>query len=276
LQIGCKRHGGKIVLSMTRHFQCGDEGCNWLMNDSAKGDTMKLLSFDIEISDVFNKGPKEDIEKYAPFHISVAATAVYEGEEKVWYSEENGNPALNMTKQRAQELLEYLEEMQKQGYMVCAWNGLKFDLKWIGHNADNMALAARIALKSYDPMFQFFNQRGFFIGMGKAAEAMGISQMKLMASEAAPVQWQAGNHQEVMDYCLGDCQMTNKIVHAIQKRKKVQWITAAGQNKTESMVRLKTVEEVIQDPPPDQSWMRGDFKPTPKRTFYKWVQEALG
>lgn len=38
---------------------------------------MKLLSFDIEISDVFELGKHEDMEKYAPFHISVAATAIH-------------------------------------------------------------------------------------------------------------------------------------------------------------------------------------------------------
>ena len=38
---------------------------------------MKLLSFDIEISDVFELGPYEDMETYAPFHISVAATAIH-------------------------------------------------------------------------------------------------------------------------------------------------------------------------------------------------------
>ena len=123
---------------------------------------MKLLSFDIEISDVFELGKHEDMEKYAPFHISVGATAIHNGEERVWYSDdEEGRPALNLTQQRAHELLEYLEEMQQMEFMVCAWNGLSFDLKWIGHQADDMALAARIALKSYDPMFQFFNQAGF-------------------------------------------------------------------------------------------------------------------
>ncbi|MCK5516986.1 MAG: hypothetical protein KAI39_08950, partial [Desulfobulbaceae bacterium] len=68
---------------------------------------MKLLSFDIEISDVFELERYEDLEKYAPFHISVAATAVHNGEERVWYSEdEKGHPALNLTQQRAHELLE--------------------------------------------------------------------------------------------------------------------------------------------------------------------------
>ncbi len=150
---------------------------------------MKLLSFDIEISDVFELGKYEDMEKYAPFHISVAATAIHNGEERVWYSEdEEGRPALNLTQQRAHELLEYLDEMQQIGFMVCAWNGLSFDLKWIGHQADDMALAARIALKSYDPMFQFFNQAGFPVGLANVAQAMGISQKKLMHGADASVQ----------------------------------------------------------------------------------------
>jgi len=142
---------------------------------------MKLLSFDIELSDVFDIQPGEDMEQYAPFHISVAATAIYEGEERIWHSEDgNGQPALNLSQQRAHELLVYLDQMQQQEYMVCAWNGLSFDLKWIGHQAEDMALAAKIALKSYDPMFQFFNIAGFPVGLAKVAQAMGVEQEKLM------------------------------------------------------------------------------------------------
>ncbi len=233
---------------------------------------MKLLSFDIEISDVFELERYEDLEKYAPFHISVAATAVHNGEERVWYSEdENGHPALNLTKQRAHELLEYLDEMQQKKFMICAWNGLSFDLKWIGHQADNMALAARIALKSYDPMFQFFNQAGFPVGLAKVAEAMSISQEKLMDGADAPKEWRAGNCQKVMEYCLGDCQMTNLIILAIQKIRQVRWVTGRGYISSKPMPRLKSVEEVIQDPEPDQSWMD---TPMPKVKFYKWVLAA--
>jgi len=235
---------------------------------------MKLLSFDIEISDVFELGKHEDIEKYAPFHISVAATAIHDGEEQVWYSEdEEGRPSLNLTQQRAHELLEYLDEMQQKEFMVCAWNGLSFDLKWIGHQADDMALAARIALKSYDPMFQFFNQAGFPVGLTRVAQAMGISQEKAMDGADAPKEWRAGNCQKVMDYCLGDCQMTNLIVRAIQKSRQVRWVTAKGYVSSKPMPRLKPVEDVIQDPEPDQSWMD---TPIPKRKFYKWLQAVTG
>ncbi len=233
---------------------------------------MKLLSFDIEISDVFELRKYEDMDKYAPFHISVAATAIHNGEERVWYSEKGDRPALNLTQQRAHELLEYLEEMQQKGFMVCAWNGLSFDLKWIGHQANDMTLAARIALKSYDPMFQFFNQAGFPVSLANVA-AMSITQQKLMDGADAPKEWRAGNHQKVMDYCLGDCQMTNLIVLAIQKAKETRWVTGRGSIGSKPMPHFKQVGEVIRDPEPDQSWMD---TPMPKLKFYEWIQEAIG
>ena len=234
---------------------------------------MKLLSFDIEISDVFELRKYEDMDKYAPFHISVAATAIHNGEERVWYSEEEeGRLALNLTQQRAHELLEYLDEMQQKGFMVCAWNGLSFDLKWIGNQANDTALAARIALKSYDPMFQFFNQAGFPVSLAKVAQAMGISQEKLMDGADAPKEWRAGNYQKVMDYCLGDCRMTNLIVLAIEKVRETRWVTGRGSISSKPMPRFKAVEEVIQDPEPDQSWMD---TPMPKLKFYEWIQDAI-
>jgi len=231
---------------------------------------MKLLSFDIEISDVFKLAKYEDMDKYAPFHISVAATAVYQGEERLWYSQnEDGSPSLNLTRQRAHALLEYLELMQQQGFMVCAWNGLSFDLKWIGYQAGDMVLATRIALKSYDPMFQFFNLAGFPVSLAKVGQAMGISQEKLMDGADAPKQWRAGNYRQVMDYCLGDCQMTNLIIDAIMKARQVRWLTARGTVSSKPLPHLKTVEEVIQDPGPDQSWMD---TPLPKEKFYEWFE----
>lgn len=235
---------------------------------------MKLLSFDIEISDVFELGDYEDMEKHAPFHVSVAATAVHGGEERLWYSvDESARPTMNLTPDKALELLTYLETMQNDGFMACAWNGLSFDLKWLGHQANDMALAARVALKSYDPMFQFFNQAGFPIGLAKVAQAMGIAQEKLMDGADAPKQWRAGNFQQVMDYCMGDSQMTNLIVLAILKAKKVQWITARGKASSKPMPHLKAVEQVLQDPEPDQSWMD---TPMPRAKFYQWVEKAIG
>jgi len=229
---------------------------------------MALLSFDIEISDVFDLRAGEDINKYAPFHIAVAATAVDQGEERLWYSVGPANkPLTNMTKDTAREMLEYLLEMQGLGHMVCAWNGLSFDLRWIGHVAEDMTLAAQIAMKSYDPMFQFFNQKGFPVGLEPVAMGMGIRRRKLMSSDQAPKRWCAGDHQAVMDYVLNDCRLTNDVVKSIVRRKKVVWVTAKGDLKSEPMPRLKTVETVLKEPEPDQSWMSA---PIPRRRFHEW------
>ncbi len=231
---------------------------------------MKILSFDIEISDIFDLKPGEDIEKYAPFHISVASTAIPGGEEKVWYSEgDDGVPLKTVSKELANDLLVYLEKMQNEGYMVCAWNGLKFDLQWIGYNAGNFELAQKVALRSYDPMFQFFNARGFPVGLGAVAKALRINQEKLMTGDNAPIEWERGNYQLVMDYVLGDSQITNKIVSEIINRKSISWVTKAGKVSSEWIGKLKTVEQVIKEPGPDQSWMSTPMK---KESFYSWFR----
>ncbi|MEE8312221.1 MAG: ribonuclease H-like domain-containing protein [Candidatus Binatia bacterium] len=234
---------------------------------------MRFLSFDIEISDVFELAPGEDLDKYAPFDISVASTVVHGGEERLWYSTgTDDTPSLNITAERASELLHYLDEMQQSGVMVCAWNGLGFDLRWIGHAAGDTDLAARVALASYDPMFQFFNQRGFPVGLAKVAAAMNIEQEKLMDGADAPKRWREGRYEEVMAYVLGDSQITNKIVAEILERKEVSWITAKGVARSEPMPRLKPVAKVIADPEPDQSWMD---TPMPRSKFFGWIPERL-
>lgn len=53
---------------------------------------------------------------------------------------------------------------------------------------------------------------------------MGIAQEKLMDGADAPKQWRTRNHQAVMDYRLGDCQMTILIVRAIQECRQVKWV----------------------------------------------------
>jgi len=234
---------------------------------------MTLLSFDIEISDVFDLQPGEDMEVYAPFHISVAATAIHNGEERLWYSVDGDDrPALNLTPRKAHEMLEYLDDMQRAGHMLCAWNGLGFDMKWIGHHAGDLRLAARIAKEIYDPMFQFFNQTGFPVGLANVAAGMSIGQEKLMNGADAPKEWRAGHHKRVMDYVLGDCQMTNRIVRAIQEAGEVRWRNRKGLISSEPMPRLKPVSEVLTDPEPDQSWMD---RPLARAKFHQWVEAAL-
>ncbi len=70
---------------------------------------MRSLSFDIEISDVFDLKPGEDLLAHAPFHISVAATVEAGGEARLWYTAgDGGKPARDMDRAQARELLSFL------------------------------------------------------------------------------------------------------------------------------------------------------------------------
>ena len=230
---------------------------------------MKLLAFDIETANIFDLKPGEDLDDYGPFDITVAATHVVGGEERLWLTRTpDGKTGPNMTQEKAAELLAYLEHMQKQGHAVVAWNGLSFDLRWIAHVAGDISTARRIALKMYDPMFQFFKLKGYPIGLGKVGEGFGITMKKLMAGADAPKQWKAGNHQAVCDYVIGDTRLTAQIVTEIQRHGAVRWITARGKPSMERMARLRTVEDCLADPMPDQSWMD---EPILEERFTAWL-----
>ena len=230
---------------------------------------VKLLSFDIEISNVFDLCPGEDIEKYAPFDVAVAATQIAAGEHRLWVSpDSDGKPLVNLERQHVRELLDYLEEMQRAGYAICAWNGLGFDLQWIARAVGEALTASRIALAMYDPMFQFFKLKGFPVGLAPVAEGLGIGTKKTMDAADAPREWRAGNHKRVCDYVLGDARMTNEIVAAIVRRREITWVTQKGKRSTVALPRLRTVEDCLRDPMPDQSWMGS---PIPQEKFTRWL-----
>ncbi len=115
-----------------------------------------FLSFDIEIANEFELRPGEDLERYAPFDISVAAVAHENGTVRHWHATDAlGKPTGTLDARLAREVLEYLREAQLEGTRVFAWNGLSFDLRWLAHVAKERELAREVAMELYDPMFQF-------------------------------------------------------------------------------------------------------------------------
>ena len=230
---------------------------------------MNIVSFDIEISNVFDLRPGEDINKHAPFDVAVAATQVHGGEHRLWFSRDaEGQPRVDLERRHAQELLQYLEQMQRTDHAVCAWNGLSFDLQWIARAANDVATASRVARAMYDPMYQFFKLKGFPVALAAVAKGLGIGMSKTMDAADAPREWRAGNHQRVCDYVLGDARMTSEIVSAIVHNREIAWITQRGKRSTVPVPRLRTVEDCMRDPMPDQSWMDS---PIPEEKFTRWL-----
>lgn len=228
-----------------------------------------LVCFDIEIANVIELKPGEDLDQYGPFDISVAAASTGADAVRHWYDvDERGVPARCLGAARAREMLQFLREMQLSGARVCAWNGLAFDLRWLGVAAGELALASEIALDLYDPMFQLFCARGFPVSLAAVAEGLGVEQKKLLRGEQAPIEWARGNHQLVIDYVAGDCRITASVLERIVETGAVRWRTKRGTLSTEPMPQLKRVRDAMRDPLPDTSWMSSPMK---REKFHGWL-----
>ncbi len=227
------------------------------------------LCFDIEIANVFEQAPGKDLDDYGPFEISVAAAATDAGQVFHWYAKDaHGRPARSLDAGTAREVLAFLRAAQQRGIQVCAWNGLKFDLRWLAHAADDARLASEVARDLYDPFFQFFCARGFPISLASVADGLGLAERKLMEAAEAPRAWARGEHQRVLDYVAGDCRITSQVVARILERRAIRWRTQKGEYKSEAIRALLPVRELLPLPPPDQSWMS---RPIHKGSFYSWL-----
>lgn len=228
-----------------------------------------VIAFDIEIANEFELAPGEDLDRYGPFDISVAASTTRDGAVRHWFARDAaGKPERQIDARLARDVLAFLRGEQEQGALVCAWNGMAFDLRWLGHVADAPRLAAEVALDLYDPMFQFVSRRGFPISLAAAADGLGVTETKLMSGADAPKEWARGNHQRVLDYVAGDCRLTREVVERILARREVRWRTRKGTLSSETMPRLERVRDVLRAAPPDQSWMSD---PKPWTSWFAWL-----
>ncbi len=229
----------------------------------------QCIAFDIEIANVFELSPGEDLDAYGPFDISCAAAVHDEGHTDLWVTKDHaGRPVRCLDAVTAHDMLHRLRKWQLEGAHLFAWNGLSFDLRWLGVAANDVSLATAIALDLYDPMFQFFVQRGFPVGLAKVAEGFGVSERKLMESSEAPKEWARGNYQNVLDYVAMDCCLTNQCVKHIKATGSVKWVTKTGSSSFEPMPALHQVRDLLNAPCPDTSWMD---HPIPRTKFTSWL-----
>ncbi len=230
-----------------------------------------MIAFDIEIADVFELGPDEDLDARGPFRISVAATFDSStGASRVWHAvTPGGAPGGELSAAMARDVLEHLRTSQRAGQRIVAWNGLSFDLKWMGHAARDLALASEVAEGLVDPMFQVFCLKGYPIGLAAVAEGMGIGVTKLMDGKDAPIEWQRGNCQRVLEYVVEDCRITTLVASAIESKRSVRWRTRKGSMSDLPIPKLLTVAEARELPDPDTSWMD---KPMPREKFTRWLK----
>jgi hypothetical protein len=88
------------------------------------------------------------------------------------------------------------------------------------------------------------------------------------AATDADKQWRAGNNLAVCGYVVGDVRLTADVVNAIAQARRISWITMRGTPSSVSIPRLRTVEDCMGDPMPDQSWMSDPLR---EEKFTGWL-----
>jgi hypothetical protein len=230
-------------------------------------------------------------EAWRPLGISCAATLTSDGERKTWATPvSTGGYALRMTPQDVRAMADYLWDAQQNEYPIVTWNGLQFDFDVLAEECQDIDYkhkCAQMALEHIDPMWQFFCQMGYPVGLNKVAKGLGLEgKTEGMSGALAPVYWREGPEKQefVLEYVIQDVLATAQVYQEIVNRQKVHWITSKGIPSRSPWrpvmrgQRLLTCIECLDLKVPDTSWQKQDrkFKTLTREGFYAWTEYEHG
>ena len=231
------------------------------------------LAFDLEIAKGFPDGV-QDWRTYRPFGISCAATSAAGGETRVWFGHDaSGKPADQMNRAEVVELVEYLQAEVASGKTILTWNGAGFDFDVLAEESGLDRLCKDMAFNHVDMMFHFLCEKGYLLGLDKAAKGMGLSGKKAgMDGALAPKYWQVGRRQEVLEYVAQDALTTLEVGQVTEQRGMLSWVSSAGKNQQMPLRKgWLSVREALDLPLPDTSWMK---QPTRRNRFVGWITNS--
>jgi hypothetical protein len=158
-----------------------------------------------------------------------------------------------MASHECRNLVDYLADAESGGYTICCWNG-NFDFRVLAyecHDDTYFSMCRELARKMIDPMVQFTWIRRHFLGLEKVAQTMVGKSKKGMHGQDAPIIWNqsAGGQQKVLEYVLGDVELTLAVVEAIERTQMVSWVSGSGRPWDVQIGELMTVKEVMETEP---------------------------
>lgn len=233
----------------------------------------KTLAFDIETAKVLPEGV-QDLLAHRPLGISCAATITSDGFIQRWYGKQtDGTPAPQMSVEAAGELVQYLAESVEKGYQIVTWNGLGFDFDILAEESGEIEICKQLALDHIDMMFHVFCLNGYGLSLAKAAAGMGVAgKHKGMPGSLVPKYWQAGRHDEILDYVVQDVRMTLTLFEAGNRRRALRWISNRGVAQFLPLPHgWVSVRKALEHPEPDTSWMRNPWR---REKFAGWLFRA--
>lgn len=230
----------------------------------------RFLAWDIEISKVLPEGTT-DWQAHMPLGISCMATyAQDESGPKVWFGSGDDGPPPAMSKDDLVRFVAYLQAMVADGYNIVTWNGLSFDWHQLAVESGLHAECVELALSHVDMMFQFHCVKGFPVSLDATCRGLGLpSKTDGVSGEMAPILWQRGEYETVLQYVAQDVNCTLAVALAVEQRRELRWITQKGRLNGIPIPCLLTVREALSLPLPNTDWMDS---PIPRSRFVGWME----
>ena len=232
----------------------------------------KYVAFDIEIAKSIPEG-MEDWKSLRPLGISCAATLSSDGELQRWHGTLlDGSISDQMSQSEAAGLVRFLQKAVQSGATILTWNGLGFDFDILAEESNLFDACRDLAWKHLDLMFHIFCLKGFPLALDKAAKGMNLAGKTAgMSGEMAPRLWAEGKRQEVLEYVSQDVRTTLEVALAVENQHELRWTSNTGKPLTLPLPDgWLTVEQALQLPEPDNSWMKTPWRRT---RFMKWMKE---
>jgi len=236
---------------------------------------MKLAAFDLEIA----KGIPDGIADWrtvSPLGISCASVAFSDcNTPLVRY----GVP--QMTREDCQMLVRELQGLIDQGYSIVTWNGSSFDFPVLAEESGMYTECVDLAANHIDLMLIVTFTKGWFLSLQKALDGARLSGkvktvslsngtvLKDMDGSKAPELWSQGEHEAVLTYLQGDVEQLIKLAEVVQRDGAIRWTANSGKPQSIMIDRLLTVNECLNIPEPDVSWMTN---PPSRQQFVQWME----
>jgi hypothetical protein len=228
-----------------------------------------FVTFDIETAKVLP--PMAEPAHHMPLGIAIAACRLPSGEVRYWHGGSPDQPAPALDAIESAALVGDLQALTQDGTPLVTWNGAAFDFLVLAHESGQWAQCAELARRHIDIMFHFFCAQGYPVSLEAVGTTLGLKKAAGLTGAQTPAAWKRGEHARVKEYLAGDVEMLAGIYLAARRDRGLSWITQKGQRRRWSAPELLTVEQALELPEPDTSWMSN---PRRRADLLGWMQRA--
>jgi hypothetical protein len=200
----------------------------------------KFVAFDLEFHE-------------APNGIQILCAASMSTDDAVpfvWFDNDNGHIADSLSEYTLANFVQFLMSKVNEGFCIVTWGGVGADFRHLCKLLPGLASEIKtLCLNSVDVPFASGSSIGMMMGLGSAAQALGIGK-KTNDSATIPSLWTSSRH-EVLQHVSTDTYLTVAVVRNAIAHNELHWITSRGIRKTWCPAKLVTVRACLQMPLPN-------------------------